>query len=127
MLPTNPRCGQFLTEGISSSSCNPASLYCAILSGVRLSGFVDAGRAPASEREESEGAGEGSRGRLRLRIVREGCAYGWVFVGFEWDVVEEAARGSAKRGIFMMVVVLLEEGVWNGVLKRLNRSLALGF
>ncbi len=93
---------------------------------MRLSGFVDADRAPASERDESDGAGEGARGRLRLRIVREGCAYLRVFVGLEWDVVEEAARGSTKRGIFTMAVVLLEAGVSSETLRRLNRSLALG-
>lgn len=88
---------------------------------------MDAGRAPASEREESDGAGEGSRGRLRLRIVREGCAYGWVFVGLEWDVVEEAARGSAKRGIFMMGCGAVGGGTLKWNVRRLNRSLALGF
>ncbi len=88
---------------------------------------MDAGGASASEREESDGAGEGSRGRLRLRILREGCAYVRAFVGLEWDVVEEAARGSAKSGILTMVVVLLEKGGGEGMLRRLNRSLALGF
>ena len=66
---------------------------------------MDAGSArPSSEEEEASGSGECEGRRLRLRIGKEEglwlCTRG--FVGCEWVVVEEGARGSAKRGIFVV-------------------------
>ena len=55
----------------------------------------------SSEEEEASGSGEGEGRRLRLRIGRERRIWlcrRW-FVGCEWVVVEEGARGRAKRGI----------------------------
>jgi hypothetical protein len=44
---------------------------------------------------------------LRLRIGREECECARVFVGWEWEVVEEGARGRAKTGIFGAVMAVV--------------------
>lgn len=71
--------------------------------GVKLSGFVPAGRFRSSDSlsefsGEGEALGEVGNGRLRFRVGRENRTR--EVEGWEWVVVVDGARGRANVGMF---------------------------